>query len=396
MRGKPRPAPAGARPPASRGLEPKAYRPKDRPEPKDRPSKDRPAAVDRPDPKVGRDAAPAERPLWLFLTEPGIADLALRELKARKIVGQKTRATKLFLRSYDVLVMPDSQVAAPPKDLRLSLHAMAAPVFGRRNVTEGQLMRLAGAWGREKADGLVSSVAGSFFVRQDLMRWLGKQLLALGVDAEGGAGKRPCWLIVVDEAYYFGFARFNHHDADRRDRPEDRTGALPPTIAAALVFAAKPQAGEVIWDPVCGSGTLLREARAMAKDAVLIGTDTDAAAVELARKLLGEDAHLKVADAATADPGRDDITLTVANLPWGVQYESEGGNAAFYEAVLRNALASAAPTWRGAFITSDDAALRTAVRAIGGLSAREVATPKVRGREAGIWLVERASLPTSA
>ncbi len=369
MRGKPGPARPGGRPAQSRGLTPKAA-----------PAK----APARRDAQGGG----GERPLWLFLTEPGIADLALKELKARKVVGQKTRATKLFLRNYDMLVIPDSQVAAPPKDLRLSLHALAAPVFGRRNITEGQLMRLAGAWSRERADGLVSSVAGSAFVRQDLMRWLGKQLLALGIETEG-AGKRPCWLIVVDEAYYFGFPRFNHHEAQSRDRPQDRTGALPPTIAAALLFAAKPGPGEVIWDPVCGSGTLLREARAMAPKAVLIGTDADPAAIALAATLLGDTAQLKVADAASADPGRDDVTLTIANLPWGVQYESEGGNAAFYEALLRNALASAAPTWRGVFITSDGPALRAAVRAVGGLSAREAATPKVRGREAGIWIVER-------
>jgi predicted RNA methylase len=334
-----------------------------------------------------RGAPAAERPYWLFLTEPGIADLALKELKARKVVGQKTRATKLFVRNYELLVIPDSQIAAPPKDLRLTLHALAAPVFGRRKITDGQLMRLAGAWARERADHLVSSVAGEAFGRQDLMRWLGKQLLSLGVETKAGE-KRPCWLIVVDDAYYFGFPRFNHHEANRRDRPEDRSGALPPTIAAALVFAAKPGPGEVIWDPVCGSGTLLREAKALAPDAALIGTDKDERAIELAKTLV-PGAHLKVADAGSVDPGRDDVTLTLANLPWGVQYESEGGNTLFYEAVLRNALASAAEAWRGVFITSDGPAMRAAVREVGGLSVRQVASPKVRGRDAGIWMVER-------
>lgn len=346
------------------------------------------AQPDRPDQPERRP--PSDRPLWLFLTEPGLSDLALKELKARKVVGRKTRATKLFLRNYDMLVVPDAQVTGDPRASRLILHALVAPVFGRGAVTDGQLDRLAGAWGREKADGLVSSIAGSHFVRQDLTRWLAKRLRDRGVEAEvDGKAARPAWLLVVDQAFYVGFARANHHDAPGRTHDEDRTGALPATVSAAMVFAANPQPGEVIWDPTAGSGTLLNEAAEMTTDAALIGTDLDPQAVALAQRRLGRRASLQVGDATTLDLDRQDVTLTLANLPWGKRYEAEGGNAAMYEAVIRNSLTHAAPNWRGLFITSDGDALRKALRGIGGLIAESLATVKVRGIEAGLWRVSR-------
>lgn len=40
------------------------------------------------------------------------------------------------------------------------------------------------------------------------------------------------------------------------------------------------------------------------------------------------------------------MTLTLANLPWGKRYEAAGGNAALYEALIRNVLAHAAAGWR--------------------------------------------------
>jgi hypothetical protein len=356
--------------------------------PVDRPRKRKAAAAAAPPVDV---RPPSDRPLWLILSEPGLADLALRELKARKVVARKARATKLFLRNYDLLVLPDSQIQAKDIVSRLAFQILSAPVFGRGAFNEGQLLRLTAAWKRERADGLVSTIAGNHFQRQDLTRWLAKQLKARGVEADvDGKPERPAWLIAVDQAFYVAFPRFNHHDAPGRSRDEDRVGALPPTVGAAMVFAAKPETGEVIWDPVAGSGALLREAAEMAPGATLIGTDVDAQAIALAGRRLGAHAQLQVADATTVDLDRQDVTLTLANLPWGKRYEAAGGNAALYEALIRNILAHAAAGWRGVFITSDLDALRRATRAVGGLVLEGVAEVKVRGIDAGVWLLRRA------
>ena len=59
-------------------------------------------------------------------------------------------------------------------------------------------------------------------------------------------------------------------------------------------------------------------------------------------------------------------------------------------ALIRNILAHAAAGWRGVFITSDLDALRRATRAVGGLVLEGVAEVKVRGIDAGVWLLRRA------
>ncbi len=329
-------------------------------------------------------------PLWLFLTEPGLASLMVKELKFRDIVAAKARATTLYLANYDLVVLPASQVKARTFPTRLALHVMACPVFGRNKISGRQLDILAEAWRRERPDGLVASVAGKTFQRQDILRWLGKEMGARGLKTSvSAAPRRPAWFLAVDESYYIGLPRFNHHDASGRTRDEDRAGSLPPVIAAALCFAARPSTHEVIWDPVMGTGTVLREARALLPEAELIGTDMDDKAVAIARKAFGKapDVHLFTGDSATFDLARRDLTLTLANLPFGKQFQPETGTAPLYEALLRRSLAFAAPNWRAVLLTSDHAALRHATEAIGALSLEKLASIRTRGQAADIWLV---------
>src|SRR5262249_30315261 len=157
---------------------------------------------------------------------------------------------------------------------------------GRFKITTAQLDRLARHCIHEQSDGLVSTVAGNVFQRQDLMRWLTKNLFNRGVHMKsakmGQSPARPVWLIVIDENFYFGFPRFNYHDVRSRSRSADRVGSLPPVIAAAMCFAAKPEQHEVVWDPVMGTGTVLSEVAAQVPKADLIGTDNDPLALQLA------------------------------------------------------------------------------------------------------------------
>ena len=213
-------------------------------------------------------------------------------------------------------------------------------------------------------------------------------LSARGVRLAGQAGT-AIWLLAVDEKYYLGFPRFNYHDAKGRGRSSDREGSLPPVIAAAMMFAAKPAPGEVIWDPVMGTGTLLAEAMALAPGAALIGTDIDPAAVSDARKRFERrsDIRLLQNDAAHAELGDARLTLTIANLPFGKKFKSATGNRALYETVLRRSLAQAAENWRACLLTSDEDALQAAVAAVGHLALTEITHVDVRGTKASIWMV---------
>lgn len=112
-----------------------------------------------------------------------------------------------------------------------------------------------------------------------------------------------------------------------------RPGALRPTVAAALVRLAvglAPQAARGgLYDPFCGTGTIVAEARRL--ELPVFGSDLDAEAVELTRSRLAragmDDSDLVhrvfVHDVLRGIPGRVDVPLTVSNLPWGKQIRVE-------------------------------------------------------------------------
>ena len=335
------------------------------------------------------DRGREDKPLWLFLTEPGLASLATRELKFVDAVTQKAQFAKLHLRNYDLLVAPDAIVRPRLPALRLTSHVLLSPVFGRERVSERQLDLLAERVRREGSASLARFIAGDALSGRDFEQFVMRGLAERGVRF-AHASDKPVWLLAVDEKYYFGFPRFNFHDVPGRQWTSEREGSLPPVVAAAMVFAAKPGKGEVIWDPVMGTGTVLNEAAHMAPDAHLIGSDVDSEAVDLATKRLGRGrGRLFQGDVARARPG-ESVSLTVANLPFGKRFKPAGGNALFYETVLRRSLEHSGNTWRGCFLTSDAGSLRTAVEAIGGLAISEVARPTVRGTPAAILIVNRA------
>jgi 23S rRNA G2445 N2-methylase RlmL len=198
-------------------------------------------------------------------------------------------------------------------------------------------------------------------------------------------------MFCIDTAFYFALTDRTADDAPERNlRKKERPGSLPPEIAAALAFAATPTDDDVICDPVCGSGTLLAEAHAYAPSARLIGVDSDAAAVAIARANLG---HVKTVDIKKGDARRLDIepgrvTLFLANLPFGKQFGTTDSNPTLYRKILADALRIGAPgRWQGIYLTSDDESFRTASREVPGLNVESLFQVKVRGEPATAYRV---------
>ena len=113
-------------------------------------------------------------------------------------------------------------------------------------------------------------------------------------------------------------------------RASERSGALRPTVAAAMVELAGSPDG-VLLDPCCGSGTILVEALAAGWHAE--GTDIDAEAVAAAEQnaagaavQLGDARELLVAD--------DSVRACVSNLPFGRQFSVPGAWQDWSAAVL--------------------------------------------------------------
>jgi precorrin-6B methylase 2 len=131
--------------------------------------------------------------------------------------------------------------------------------------------------------------------------------------------------------------RFSH-------RLGDVPAASHPPLAAALARLAGPFAGEIAWDPFCGSGQELIERALLGGVEQIIGTDLDARAVEVARRNVAA-AGLAVAKVgfAPADfrqhdriPGlvRGRVSLVISNPPMGrrVRIDDLGG---LYRELLR-------------------------------------------------------------
>lgn len=339
-----------------------------------------------------REGPTGNSPLWLLLSEPGLSRLLTLELKHRDVLRQKTRTKVLYMRSYDLTIVPPVQVLSDFQGSRIIRSALRCPVFGRSRMSEAQLDLLASECARAGCRSFVSSVAGSHFQRQDFNRWVLKQIKERGVKLEAGPGRSQLWLIIVDDDYFFGFETFNHHQAPGRDREGDREASLPATTAAAMVFASHLGPQDVVWDPVVGSGVLLREAAYYRPQAFFIGTDIDPEAVNLAERRLANvqaPIDIRTGDARTIYLGRTDISLTLANLPWGKQFSVAEGNEAFYKAVLENSLRHASAKWRGCFLTSDETALRAAASGVAGAKMGAVTKTEVRGQSASICMVER-------
>ncbi len=121
-------------------------------------------------------------------------------------------------------------------------------------------------------------------------------------------------------------ARMRQHDG----RDVERTGALRPTVAAAMVRLAG-QPGGTLLDPCCGSGTILLEAARAGWQAE--GIDIDPGAVRVSRKN-APGIQVRQGDARQLPFGDSSVQACVSNLPFGKQYAVQQDMRAWLRAVL--------------------------------------------------------------
>lgn len=113
-----------------------------------------------------------------------------------------------------------------------------------------------------------------------------------------------------------------------------------PTIAAALARIAGVKPRDVVWDPFVGAGLELVERALLGPYTALVGTDTDAGALEAARENLraAKVAHvrLSVADATSFSPSPSP-TLIITNPPFGKRLLKRESIPSLFERFLANA-----------------------------------------------------------
>lgn len=170
------------------------------------------------------------------------------------------------------------------------------------------------------------------FLRTDLRRKLEQ---AIGDEKPKWKVGDPAQIEVWTSEYRPGrfVAGLRLSDAGMRQhhgREVERTGALRPTVAAAMVGLAGDPSGTLL-DPCCGSGTILREAQAAGW--TVEGSDNDLDAVAIARQNV-PDSSVRHSDARHLDIADGSVGACVSNLPFGQQYEVQGNMQDWLNSVL--------------------------------------------------------------
>ena len=327
---------------------------------------------------------------WVLRCAPGLAKLLVQELRFRKAAGKDDRIAVLHQRNHDLLFLKSVPRSAALAGLRIAEEHYRCLAYGRFKISNRQLDALAADLSRSKVRRkLVVTADGKHFDRRDLGRWITRQLGERGARL-AEQSERLLWVFCVDQAYYICEAAPSGRARLRPVRAAEREGALPPGIAAAMAFAAKPDPDAVVLDPVCGSGTLLAEVGGYQTGCRLIGFDIDRKAVKAARANLAhlETAEVRHGDGAATGLAAGSVDLVLSNLPFGKQYGDTLSNPDLYRGLVEEIRrVGRRGRWRAVLLTSDQEALRAAVASGGGLSSRALFTVRIRGEAAVALLV---------
>jgi hypothetical protein len=199
----------------------------------------------------------------------------------------------------------------------------------------------------------------------------------------------------------------------RRQDRHARPGGLRPSVAAALVRIAiglvPPEVlRKGLYDPFCGSGTLLAEAAQLAGVASLprlFGSDIDEHAVELTRQRIGglrsrEEPTTIVQEQLVHDvfvhdvrqgfPGRVSALLLVGNLPWGKQVKVDHHQQLF-DAVADLTSHVVGRGGAGVFLTTNEDRLVARIRKRAGRGELSVRRIGLLGQTPAIVTARRAN-----
>lgn len=144
-------------------------------------------------------------------------------------------------------------------------------------------------------------------------------------------------------------------------------GALRPTVAAAMVRLTPAVHGKRrLWDPYCGSGTILAEAALLGYE--VWGTDIDEEAVAASRENVGainRDSWSKIArgDSTTQAEWRRHAScdVVVANIPWGKQIDIVSARA-LYDSLATGCFDLLSRGGTACILTTDPERLKAALK----------------------------------
>ncbi|MCH9680996.1 MAG: methyltransferase [Deltaproteobacteria bacterium] len=162
--------------------------------------------------------------------------------------------------------------------------------------------------------------------------WTVAKTLAERGSALVNDSRAVAWTIEVDEQHGRLWCVPKGADPRFRYRLADVPAATHPTLAALMAWVGRPQPGEVVWDPFCGTGTELIECATVSTGLHLWGTEVEAEALAGARRNVAaagiESASLQLVHGSALDTrprheGRG-VSLILSNPPMGRRVMVEG------------------------------------------------------------------------
>jgi 23S rRNA G2445 N2-methylase RlmL len=250
---------------------------------------------------------------------------------------------------------------------------------------------------------LVTQMEGQHgYLRRDAQKALAQGLAGVVPDSWRPVEENAAvefWLTIQGATAVCGLRLTDRTMRHRTYKLEHRPASLRPTIAASMIRLAEITPRHIVLDPMCGAGTLLAERlaacgsarnakpQAAQNCAPVWGGDVDfsavrAAAVNLRR--LGS-ALLACWDATRLPLPSAAVDRIVSNPPFGKQLSSPEAVGPLYHAMLREYNRVLRPGGRAVLIVSAAAALRSAARAVGWKSQRQLSV-RVLGQPAVITL----------
>lgn len=305
----------------------------------------------------------AESVCFLARTLRGLEDVVAKEISAggHGRVGRtrhrevwfsthRPNARLLDLRTVDDLFL----LAAVVDDVGRAKADLAKFADAARGSDVAALLRLRSRFGG--ADDVTGvDVAASFLGKRNYNRYdiedaVGTEVakaVGLPYHSRRGGGAPPkgtlSFRVTVEGMQATLAVRVGDRPLHRRGYKRASTpGTLHPPLAAAMVALAGIGPTDTVFDPCCGTGTILIEAAGLAPKARLLAADHDRQALAAARAnaaLTSTAATWLRADAGVLPVGAGRVDRIVSNPPWDRQVSAQGSLAGhpgrFYREIRR-------------------------------------------------------------
>jgi 23S rRNA G2445 N2-methylase RlmL len=218
----------------------------------------------------------------------------------------------------------------------------------------------------------------------------------------GVVDRLPTWRLVEDDAQIelwvsligahliLGLRLSDSTMRQRVYRSASLPAALKPTVARAMALLSKPKDVDVVLDPMCGSGTLLIERALAARYRLLLGGDSDEAAVTAARENIGtryKPIEIRRWDARQLPLEDKSVSAILTNLPFGKQIGTPQQNRLLYPALLAEWVRVLNDGGRMVLLTGDRALLTQTVQGHRRLTIARQLPVTVRGYRASLMLI---------